>query len=210
MSDLNSIKKLMQLMEQSICKVKLKRGGHGTGFFCNISNKIPVLITNNHVLGEDDISPGKKINFSTNNDKQNYEIEIDKERRIYSSRKYDITIIELKNEDCIKPDSLLDIDDNIFNADCNYKNNSVYLLYYKTEHEMSFSEGKIKNVVADEDIYEIEHLCDSCPGSAGGPLINSNDFKVIGMHKSKKLHSKSKIGILLTGAINEFKSQFKL
>ena len=142
MSDLNSMKKLMQLMEQSICKVKLKRGGHGTGFFCNISNKIPVLITNNHVLGEDDISPGKKINFSTNNDKQNYEIEIDKERRIYSSRKYDITIIELKNEDCIKPDSLLDIDDNIFNADCNYKNNSVYLLYCKTDMKCLFQKEK--------------------------------------------------------------------
>ena len=94
--DHNSMNKLIQLVEKSICKIKLKNR-LGTGFFCNIDideyKKIPVLITCNHLLHEDDINPGQKINFSTNNDKQNYEIEKNKERKIYSNRKYDVTII---------------------------------------------------------------------------------------------------------------------
>ena len=81
-----------------------------------------VLITNNQVLDEDKIKLGKKINFTTNDDEQKYEIEVDKERNIYISRKYDITIIEIKKEDKIQPDAFFEIDDNIFKTDYNYKN----------------------------------------------------------------------------------------
>ena len=208
--DYNSICKLIKLMEESICKIKLSNAS-GTGFFCNINlnenKKMPVLITNNHVLREDDISPGKKIKFSTNNDKQSFEIEINEERKRYTNRKYDITIIEMKEKDCIKSDSFLDVDENIFNPNCDYyyKSKPIYLLHYPKGQEMSVSPGKIKTV--DEEKQLIEHYCDSCPGSAGGPLIDYN-FKVIGIHKGKKLHSTYKIGGLLTGAIKEFKSQF--
>ena len=208
--DYNSICKLIKVMEESICKIKLGYAS-GTGFFCNINlnenKKIPVLITNNHVLREDDISPGKKIKFSTNNDKQSFEIEINEERKRYTNRKYDITIIEMKEKDCIKSDSFLNVDENIFNADCDcyYKNKPIYLLHYPKGQEMSVSPGKIKRVDAEEQL--IEHLCDSGPGSAGGPLIDYN-FKVIGIHKGKKKNYIFKIGGLLTGAIKEFKSQF--
>ena len=208
--DDNSKCKLMKLMEESICKIKLSNGS-GAGVFCNINlnenKKIPVLITNNHVLCENDISPGKKIKFSTNNEKQSFEIEINEERKIYTNTKYDITIIEMKEKDCIKSDSFLNVDENIFNADCDsyYKNKPIYLLHYPKGQEMSVSPGEIKKVDTEEQL--IEHSCDSCPGSAGGPLIDYN-FKVIGIHKGKKLHSTYKIGSLLTGAIKEFKSQF--
>ena len=52
-----------------------------------------VLITTNKVLNSNDISIGKKIKFSINDDKIKYEILIDKSRKIYRNEKYLITII---------------------------------------------------------------------------------------------------------------------
>ena len=88
---------LIPKAKKGICKIKCNDGSHGTGFFCNILdnwNTLKVLITNNHVLEKEDILIGKKIKFSINNDEIDYEIEIDKSRKIYTSDKYDITIIE--------------------------------------------------------------------------------------------------------------------
>ena len=48
-------------------------GGHGTGFFCNIINDWnikKVLITNNNVLNKEDLSIGKQLKFSINNDEK--------------------------------------------------------------------------------------------------------------------------------------------
>ena len=86
--------KLSEIAKKRICKIKLSNGGHGTGFFCTIDldnwNLMRTLITNNHVLKADDIIPGKKIKFSMNDEAKNYEIKIDKVRRTYTNRKYDI------------------------------------------------------------------------------------------------------------------------
>ena len=47
---------------------------------------------------------------------------------------------------------------------------------------MNFSQGTIK-YIHEEGGYNIDHVCDSDPGSSGGPLINSVDSKVIRIHK---------------------------
>ena len=208
-------KKLLNLMEKKICKIKCGNLT-GTGFFCSVvmdeweSLKMRVLITNNHVLNEDKIKFGKKIKFTTNDDEQNYEIEINKERNIFTSRKYDITIIEIKKEDKIQPDAFFEIDDNIFKPDYNYKNKIIYLLHYPNGKEMSFSQGTIKKVGKDENDYEIFHLCSSDHGSSGGPLI-SEDFKVIAIHKGapKQSDFNFNYGTLLKEPIIEFRKQIK-
>jgi hypothetical protein len=56
-------------MEKCVCKIYLGNGkiGTGTGFFCEIPfhNKfLPVLITNNHILDENDTKTGKIIKLS--------------------------------------------------------------------------------------------------------------------------------------------------
>ena len=82
-----TLKNLFQKMESQKCKIECNDSGHGTGFFCNISYEwnycIKVLITNKHVFNKNDISFGKKIKFSLNNEKIYYEIELDKSRKIY-------------------------------------------------------------------------------------------------------------------------------
>ena len=203
---------ILKIGQKRICKIKCGEGS-GTGFFCNINidgwNYLRVLITNRHVLNEDEIKVGKKISFSTNNDEQNYEIEMDNKRNIYTSKKYDITIIEIKKEDNIKSDSFFEIDNNIFDPKYNYAKKPIYLLHYPKGKEMHFSQGTIKTVGVDENPYEIEHLCDSDHGSSGAPLINSETNQVIGIHKGGSTTYNFNCATLLKEPIIEFKNQIK-
>ena len=201
---------LAQKMKTQICKIKIKEG-HGTGFFCNIPygwNTLRMLITNNHVLNEEDISSGKKINFSLNKEKLHYEIEIDESRKIYTSKKYDITMIELKEKDKIEKNSFMDIDNQIFKENPNeiFKNKQIYLLHYPKGEQMVFSNGLIKNI----NDYTIQHLCDSSGGSSGGPLINSNNYRVIGVHKGGAIKGRNyNLGTLIKEPIEKLTEEKK-
>ena len=67
---LEGTKKILFQMENCICKIFLTNGEKGTGFFCKIpfnNYLLPVLITNNHVLNENDIKDNNIIELSINN-----------------------------------------------------------------------------------------------------------------------------------------------
>ena len=105
-------------MKKGICKIKNKKG-KGTGFFFNIAHEncnIPVMITASHVINQEIINEEKVINVIINDEdeKGNKYINIDKtNRKIYTSEKYDIMIIEIKpKQDQIN--YFLEIDKNIF------------------------------------------------------------------------------------------------
>ena len=136
--DLEGTKVILFQMEKCICKIVKDDGHKGTGFFCAIpfpdkKNLLKVLITNNHVLNENDIKNDKIIKFIIYNEGRKKEEE--KEIRIDNSRKkltfcneeeeIDITIIEIKQKDNIN--SFLDIDDEILELD--YKRASIYILH---------------------------------------------------------------------------------
>ena len=206
------MKILFQKMETQMCKIECHDGGHGTGFFCNIQydwNLIKVLMTNNHVLNEEDISLGKKIRFSLKDETIYFEIEIDELRTIYTNKDYDITIIEIKKNDKIDQKAFLDVDNEIFNE--NIKEllikKDIYLLHYPKGEKMKFSKGQIQSV--NEDNYTIRHLCDSSEGSSGGPIINANDFKVIGIHKGGSKGKNYNLGTLLKEPIEKFFEKIK-
>ena len=94
---------ILNQMKNCVCKIH-KGKVNGTGFFVQVScdNQIlNLLITNNHVLNEQDIAAGKVINVSLNNEQIFKEIKIDSKRKKYTNEKYDITIIEIKKEDNI-------------------------------------------------------------------------------------------------------------
>ena len=101
-----SIKKteiILEQMKNCICKIHNGQK-KGTGFFVKIpyKNKIfTVLITNNHVLGKNEIMPGKIIVLSLNNEETTKYIKIDSERKVYTDENYDTTIIELIENDNI-------------------------------------------------------------------------------------------------------------
>ena len=175
-------------MENCICSIKCLDGGFGTGFFLILpildkwNSSLTALITNYHVLKKNSIM-GKTINFWINDGRLEYKIKIDDSRKIYSNEKYDVTIIEIKEDDGIKKNSFLEIDNQIFeqNSYEKYRKQPIYLLHYPKGIEVEKSDGIIG--IIDENNEEIKHYCSTSPGSSGAPIINLKNQKVIGIHK---------------------------
>ena len=179
---------IIEQTKRSICKIHCKDGGIGTGFFCIIPfpdkiNQLPVLITNNHVIKDEDIKENKTIIFSLDNEEIHLEVKVNDNRIIYTNEQYDITIIEIKDIDNLDYKSFLEIDDQIFkdNPDYNYRSKTVYLIHYPEGKESSYSTGLIKSIGIDN--LTIRHLCYTKPGSSGCPIINLSNHRVIGVHR---------------------------
>jgi len=73
--DLEGTKMILSQMENCICKIVKDDGKKGTGFFCKFSfldehNLFLALITNNHILNENDIKTDKIIKFIIYNKKK--------------------------------------------------------------------------------------------------------------------------------------------
>jgi len=207
----SALKIISDLSNRCICKIRLNEKGTGTGCFCAIPfpdkyNRLPVLITNNHVLESEDIVEGKIIKFSINNEKHKYEIKIDDKRKRYTNEKYDITFIEIKKEiDNLNINSFLDIDEDIFeeNYEKIYDKKHVYLLHYPHGNLSEYSSGIMKGFLLDKN-YTFKHTCKTENGSSGGPIINLLNHKVIGIHKGYKENQKFNLGTILKEPINDF------
>jgi len=210
--DTEGTKLILSQMENCICKIIKDDGKKGTGFFCIIpfperNNLLNVLITNNHILNENDIENDKIIKLIMYNKEQN----IEKEIKIENSRKkltilkkeegIDITIIEIKpNKD--KINNYLEIDDKILELEC--KRKSIYILHYPKD-KLLVSYGLIKNIL---DGKKINHYCNTENGSSGSPILSLNNFKVIGVHYGGYKY-KLNIGTFIKYAINEFNNKYK-
>lgn len=107
-------------IERSLCKIIKNKGEKkeresGTGFFCKIPfpdsfHLLAVLITNNHVLDENDIKPNKYIEFQLGDSENIHKILIDKGRRTYTNHKnLDTTIIQIIENDGLDMESFLEI-----------------------------------------------------------------------------------------------------
>ena len=155
-------------------------------FLMNVINLLRVIITNNHILEENDIKQGKIINFSLNNDKLKFNILIDNDRKTYTNKEYDVTIIEIKQIDGLSRYSFLEIDEHLYNGNPNdiYINKTFYLIQYPHGQKVKYATGVIRNI--SEDNNTIEHLIYTEKGSSGGPLIFLSNHKVIGIHKGNK------------------------
>ena len=203
---------ILPQMKKSICKIKCKNGGTGTGFLCLIPyptklKQLPVLITNNHVLSESDIEKNQTIEFSMNKGNIKYEIFIDDLRKTYTSEEYDTTIVEIKESDKLDINSFLEIDYDIYEKRPNekYEKKSFYLLHCSNE-VVIYSIGVIKYI---DEKYNINHICNSEEGSSGGPILNLINYKVIGIHKGGKEGKNINVGALIKLPIDEFNEKNK-
>ena len=190
--------------EKSICKILInkesKGAGFGTGFLCYIrqfTNKIKALITAYHVLGEEDLKFGKEIKITFNDNKKIKIIKIAGPRRIYASKKDDITIIEIIDSDKLKNYDALEIDENIYNNIYydsfdfynEYNNTTIYILHYPEGNIINFNKNVISDIDKNNNIY---HFCATEGGSSGAPILNLNTLKVIGIHQGYGLFEKEK------------------
>ena len=203
-------KTILFQMQNCICKIIKSDGITGTGFFCKIpfkTNLLPVLITNNHVLSENDIEINKIIEFTINDDNIKGEIKIDDKRIVNSYKELDVTIIEIRpNKD--KINNFLELDEDI-NKEENilktiYKKKSIYILHYPKGDNAQVSYGLLK----EKENNELNHYCSTETGSSGSPILSLKSFKVIGIHYGASIFEFNK-GTFIKYVINKFIKQKK-
>ena len=172
---------LHQLMD-CICKLNIN-GAYGTGFFFIFflqNNKTKIfLMTNYHILDKSYYKKNNNINLLINDEKEIKTIDLRIKRNTYFNKDYDITLIELNENDNIK--YYLELDDNLFRHNNNilYENKSLYVLQYPQGRNAAVSYGLLTYL----DKYEIKHICSTENGSSGSPILNLETNKVIGIHK---------------------------
>ena len=166
--------------KKATCKI-LSKNEEGkineSGFFCQILyfNKIiKVLFTNNHILNEDSIKKGNKIEIVYKGD--NKIIEINDKRFCKTSPTYDFTCIEILNEDNIE--DFYEIE-NIYN-DYKYNDKDIAIVQYPGGGNMEIKTGHLIKIIN----YNIVQTVSAWYGSSGSPIILLSNYKVIGIHKS--------------------------
>ena len=98
----SQIKVILSQLEKCTCKIIKDIGNNGTGFFCKIPypdqfHLLAVLITNNHVLNEDNLKIYSNIRFTINDDNIEKNIVINDSRLVFTDKDIDITIIEINH-----------------------------------------------------------------------------------------------------------------
>ena len=201
----------------SVCKIEKNDKSNtkicGTGFLCIIPfpdklTQMTVLITCNHILTNEDVKVGNTILLKFG-DKYTKTLYIDEARKVYIGlkNKFDITMIEIRRNDGFNLNKILEIDNDVNdlysaeNLNDKYKNESIYIIQYPNGAN-SFSMGVIKGIDSNNDI--IEHSCPTDNGSSGSPIINSNTFKVIGIHSGRGKTLDINFGLILRKPIMEF------
>ena len=203
---------IISQLDKHICKIYVTETNIGTGFFCRIrypdeNRRLPVLITNNHVLNEKALEINHTIKITLEDDKIEKNILIDKSRLTFTDPDLDVTIIQIKPEDEI--DTFLDVDENVFNKDYNkiYKKGTpIYLLPYPEGVFASHAVGRIDQILK-EGIF---HSCSTDPCSSGSPILLLSTLKVIAIHigtKKEKAESNN-LGIWIKYPIEEFNKKY--
>jgi len=195
---------IMDQMKKYIFKIKNKNG-EGTGFFCYIFNnniKIPVLITNSHIIDENFIKQNKILNIILNDGREYKSIELQENKKIYTNKKYDITIIDISPEkdniiNFLELDELIFLNQNIFN-------DPIYIINYPksgNECKVSVSYGIIEQINSEINIFNSKDL-----DWSGAPILRLSNNKIIGIYNEN-----INLSILnMKNAINEYLSNINL
>ena len=196
---------LLNKNKKCVCKILLDNK-EGTGFLCKIKLKnstfLKVLITCNHVINNEELNKNNFINIQFQNDEIKYKIEIDESRKFYTNKEnFDTTIIEIIEEDQINEDLFLVVNysifaSNLFNYECK---KNIFLFHYQQGEKLSISFGTIINIKKNK----FYHICNTKPGSSGGPIFNSINNEVLGIHLGEKDFNMN-LGVFLKGPINDF------
>ena len=197
-----SLKNIENIVEQIKGYYKIKIGSEIiNGFICKIpilnKNKyLKVLITSNSNINEEILNKKDgKISIEINGEKIKY-ISLNNIMK-YTSKAYDTTILEIKEEAEIN--NYLEIDDNIFNGDINH---SPIKLEDSTIYSIIYQYGKLSTLYGMIQKQENNLFYHSIGvGSPGSPIFNKKN-KLIGMHIG--MHSNRNIGQCLYYPIKEF------
>ena len=194
----NCAEKILFQMNNSIYKIKEKKEKNKFCFFCTIkykSKNIPVIIVNNYYFDE---SNNKSIHIIINNKVKQIKLG----KSIYTNKDLNISIIEVEDND-INEINFFEIDDNLYKNDfkeCYFKE-SIYILHYDNENDITVSFGVIKNIKSSQLIY-LANVNNYIINSQGFPIFNLTTNKLIGIHNYKSKYNNS--GIPIKYLIDEF------
>ena len=176
---------------KSVCKI-IYQNRFGTGFLIKLykeEKELFCLMTNEHVVTKEMIEKKETINIKYNYEKKWIKIKLDENKRfILYNKEVDITIIEINDKIREKYFLLPNISSNI-----DYINKEIYIVQYPEGKNLSYSEGKIKNI----DDYELIYDASTKFGSSGSPILLKNTSEVIGIHKQGSKSRKENYGDLI-------------
>ena len=130
---------------------------------------------------------------------------------MYTNEKFDISIIEIKEEDNLK-NKYLELDDEIIiylnlektkllkKEGPNYLYKSIYILNYFNDKDIFVSYGKLLDI----NNNEIFHKCNLKENSLGSPIFLMKNHKLIGIQNDNSEQNKYNKGLLLIYSIIEF------
>ena len=202
---------ILKKMRSNICLIKHEKTS-GTGCFCKIpfpdkNNLIPVLITNNHIIGDEILNnPNEKIVISIKEENKTRKLNLNN-RITYTNEKYDVTFIEIyPDKDDININNFLEFDENVLNDGSieEYKGESIYIIHYPKEI-LSVSYGILDDIEINGN--DFRHFCSTEDGSSGSPILNVKNNKLIGIHKETIRTYEFNTGVFLNNAIKEFVSK---
>ena len=159
-----------------------------------------VLITNNHVIDESILKREKELWVELLNEKKR--IELNKNKKIYTSKDYDITIIEINKEN-ENIDYFLELDEIALKENPQLFNENIYIIQYpynqyKQKAAVSYGIAKFCNNT------NIMYLCSTDSGSSGSPILKLDTHQVIGIHKLYSHSLNFNVGSFLRQSINEY------
>ena len=206
--NISGTRTILNQLINCICKIKIK-GINGTGFFCSINleniNPINCLITNNHIIDKEYYENNNEIELLLNDEEKVILLNLEKKRKTFFDKNYDIALIEIKKDDDIE--NFLELDEKIFkdNEKSLYEDKSIYLLQYPNGKKAAVSYGLVNSF----DNFNINHTCSTEQGSSGSPIINLENNKVIGVHKEASINFNFNIGTFLKFPLNDFLENIK-
>ena len=192
------------IIDQATNSLCLTKNGYneGEGFFCLIPNSDfaklqPVLITFNMNLKDNKI-----IKLFYKNQEKIIDLE---SRHVYSNETFEITIIELKDDE-FPPEIFLMLDDSLNNTgkeeilNAQYLNQEIYLIQTNKEDVPEYFCDKIKEI---KD-FLIKNYCPNEYINLGSPILNLKSFGVIGIHRGKSDKTDYNLGSILRVPIKEY------
>ena len=205
--------------EDSICQINFEKilddrlfHGFGNGFFLKLDNEeikdIPFnrcLITNNHILNEENIKNGRRIKIIYR--KKEKIIEITGNRRVFTNKELDYTLIEILDKD--KIDHFFHINKKALNELEIFKDREVFILSFKRGYDdLYYSSGKILSIKNDDIFHNCETLI------SGSPIIDRYDnLSILGLHygsiqKDRKILYKK--GTTISSIIRDIKDKLPI
>ena len=194
-------------------KIFLPDNGKGSGFFTKFkrNNKLfYCLLTNQHVIEPEMIVDGYEIIIKYDNESKELKIKLDKQERIIlclkKILKIDVTLIEIIPKDKID-DSYFLIPKTIDSLSSLIGKN-IQIIQYPLGGDLSFSNGKIKEVYNKNENYFF-HDASTEAGSSGSPIAFDGEDKVFAIHKGASKDSDSNVGIFIRNIIEMMKDYKK-